>query len=160
MRTLAAPPPADDRLYGPYAFGVGWLVAGIVAIALAVLLTSVAVRRERVARVAVTPRDVATLRADYLYRLDHLAARFDGGELDARAVHHELSRVLRGFAADAGTAGATAMSAAALELAGQRPVAVAVRSYEVPQFAARTDRDPTSAIARARAVVGSWQGDT
>lgn len=145
-------PPADDRLYGPYPYGAGWLAAGVVAVLVAVALVAWARRPLGPPRPAETV-DGPTVRARYLGQLDDLERRLARHQVDTRTVHHELSRTLRHFAADVGTAGAPAMSAGDLDRAGRRDVAGAVRRYERPQFAYRADADPQAAIDLARAVV-------
>jgi len=60
---------------------------------------------------------------------------------------------LRRFAGELGTARASSMSASALDSAGQRHVAAAVRRYEHPQFEEQPASDPLAALGTARAVV-------
>ena len=145
-------PPADDRLYGPQAFGAGWLVVGIAAVLLALAALVWAVRPAR--RTApVAPASAVDLNTAYLRRLDELEQQLSARRLTHRALHHELSRTLRRLASDAGTRGATAMSVRALDASGQPQVAAAVRSYEHPQFEPLPDGDPYVALGRARRVV-------
>ena len=147
-------PPADDRLYEAGPFAAGWLVVGRRR------------RRPRAGRsdlgrcgrvgrrrsVAAPPK-VAELRRRYLVHLDDLERQLIDEQLTPRALHHELSRTLRRFAFDTGTAGAPAMSAASLDTAGLRQVATAVRTYEHPQFEELPASDPGVALEIARAVV-------
>jgi hypothetical protein len=145
--------PADDRLYGPMAFGAGWLIAGIVAVLVAAGCVAWVLWPRRVVAIAAAPMQIVELRNRYLRHLDDLERQLTHRELTPRALHHELSRTLRRFATDAGTAGATAMSAWALEAAGLVPVATAVRTYEHPQFEECPESDPWDALGIARAVV-------
>lgn len=146
-------PPADDRLYGPDTFGAAWLVAAIVAAAVALCGLAWALWPSSRHRIRVEPGAVLGVRERYLRQLDDLERRVAAAELPPRALHHELSRTLRRFAADVGTDGATSMSAGALEHAGQRAVASTVRRFEHPQFDPETHGDPLAALAAARAVV-------
>lgn len=145
--------PADDRLYGPASFGAGWLVAGIAAVLVAAGCLAWALWPRRAAAIVAAPKQLVGLRNRYLRHLDELERRLTVHELSERALHHELSRTLRHFATDAGTAGATAMSATALDTAGLEPVASAVRTYEHPQFEEVPESDPWAALSIARAVV-------
>jgi hypothetical protein len=145
--------PADDRLYGPAAFGAVWLIAGIVAVLVAAGCLAWALWPRRVAPIVAAPTQIVELRNHYLRHLDDLERQLADRQLTPRALHHELSRTLRRFATDAGTAGATAMSAWALEAAGLAPVATAVRTYEHPQFEELPESDPGAALGIARAVV-------
>jgi hypothetical protein len=149
--TVDSLPPADDRLYGPYAYGAGWLAAGVVAVLVAVALVAWALRPA--ARPTAAAVEAAPLRDRYLRHLDDLEGELAANRLDSRAVHHDLSRTLRRFAADVGTSGAPAMSAGDLDEAGQPAVAQAVKHYERPQFAAVADGDPRAAIDLARSVI-------
>jgi hypothetical protein len=154
----SALPPADDRLYGPQAFGAGWVVAGVAAIVVAIGGILWAFRRRRPAEQPARRPQLVDLRIAYLRHLDVLERRVATRRISPRALHHELSRTLRRFASDAGTAGATAMSAVALESVGLRPTAAAVRGYERPQFEERSGGDPLVALSVARAVI-SGTGD-
>lgn len=146
-------PPADDRLYGPRTFSVLWLVAAIVAVALAVCGLAWALWPGRRARIAPEAAGTLGLRQRYLRHLDELEQQVIANELAPRALHHELSRTLRRFAVELGTHGATSMSSVALDAAGQRAVAATVRRYEHPQFEADPHGDALVAIGAARAVV-------
>ena len=159
---VAALPPADDRLYGPDTFGAWWLVAGIAALLLAAGGLAWALWPRGRARIPASPAGPLGVRQRYLRHLDELEQRVVAAELTPRALHHELSRTLRRFAAELGTDGATSMSAGALDAAGQRSVATAVRRFEHPQFEADPHGDPFVALGAARAVVADsdWHADT
>lgn len=152
-------PPADDRIYGPEAFGIGWLVAGMAALGVAVALAVWTLRRPGPPpTVRPAPAPALGVQARYLDELDELDRRAHAHELDARELHHALSATLRRFAAEVGPRGAPAMSAAALDAAGQSRVATALRSYEQPQFDEVPASDPAHAVEQARAVITSWRG--
>jgi hypothetical protein len=149
----SALPPADDRLYGPEAFGAIWLVAGIAAALAGIGGLMWAFRRRRPVKSTAPRPQLVDLRTAYLRHLDVLEHRVATRRISPRALHHELSRTLRRFANEAGTPGATAMSAGALESAGLRPMATAVRGYERPQFEELCGGDPVAALSVARAVI-------
>jgi hypothetical protein len=146
-------PPADDRIYDPAAFGPGWLVAGMVAILAAVGCLVWALWRPRRTQIAAAPPQIVDLRRRYLHHLGDLERRLIDRQISERGLHHELSRTLRRFAVDIGTAGATSMSAATLDTAGLGPIATAVRGYERPQFDELPESDPWAALDIARTVV-------
>ena len=150
---VATLPPADDRLYGPRTFGAIWLMASIVAVALALFGLAWALWPGRRARIAPADAGALGLRQRYLRHLDDLEQKVASLELTPRALHHELSRTLRRFAVDLGTHGATSMSSGALKAAGQHAVADVVRRYEHPQFEADPHGDALVALGAARAVV-------
>jgi hypothetical protein len=146
-------PPADDRLYGPDTFGALWLVAAIVAVALAACGLAWALWPGRRVRIPAEPTGALGLRQRYLHHLDDLESQLAAHELTPRALHHELSRTLRRFAAELGTDRATSMSSGELDARGQRAVAAAVRRFEHPQFEAESRGDPNVALGTARAVI-------
>jgi hypothetical protein len=148
-------PPADERLYEAGTFAVGWLVAGIALVVIALAGLVWAVGRPRLPKVAAASPQTVDVRTRYLGQLDDLERQLVDHRLTPRAFHHELSRTLRRFASDAGTFGATSMSATALATAGQDQVAAAIRSYEHPQFEELPAGDPWAALGVARAVVAA-----
>lgn len=144
-------PPADDRLYAPQSLGAVWLVIGIAALLAGVSLIVLMVRPRRHRLVEMAAPE--TIHDVYLHRIDELGTRLAVGELDERHLHHELARTLRAYAGDTGTVGADAMSATALDSAGRRLAADAVRSFEQPQFAESTMADTDASLHVARSVV-------
>ena len=150
---VATLPPADDRLYGPDTFGAIWLVAAIVAGALACGGLVWAVWPSRRVRIPAEPAGSLGLRQRYLRHLDDLEEQVAAHELTPRALHHELSRTLRRFAVELGTDRATSMSSGQLDDCGQVAVAAAVRRFENPQFEAESRGDPDAALGTARAVI-------
>lgn len=143
--------PADDRLFAPNTLSSAWLVAGVAALVVGAALAVWVIRPGH--RRIVTADRSATVHDVYLHRIDELGGRLADGELDERHLHHELSRTLRSYATETGTDGADAMSAAALDAAGRRPAAEAVRTFERPQFAESAPSDPARSLHIARAVV-------
>ena len=146
-------PPADERIYGPQPFTIAWLFAGIAVLAAAAGLTMWAVRAGRPPALIPARPVESGLAGRYLAELDDLDERRRRDGLDGREVHHELSALLRRYAAEHGTAGAPAMSSDALAAAGVGPVAAAVQTFEPSQFEETSRGDPAVAIERARTVV-------
>jgi hypothetical protein len=155
----AAPPstivPADDRIFAPAGHGALWIVAGAIALTAGIGLVAFAIR-PLLARRRPTVTALALAKARSLGRLDELRTRVAAGRIDARTAHHELSRTLREFVSDLGTAGALAMSASALRTAGHDPVAAVVGDLEVPQFHPDPRADALMSIGAARDVISGW----
>ena len=149
----ATMPPADDRLYGPDTFAVGWLVLAVAALGLAAGGLAWCFWPARRSRIVPSGSVLLGVRERYLRHVDELERQVVTDVLSPRALHHELSRTLRRFAVDLGTGRATSMSASALDGAGQRAVASAVRRYENPQFEMNPVGDPRLALSIARDVI-------
>ncbi|WP_116997998.1 hypothetical protein [Desertimonas flava] len=150
-------PPADDRLYAPHPLSGLWLAIGIGALLAGAALAVWIIRPRRHRSVEIAPP--ATIHDVYLHRIDELGARLAGGDLDERHLHHELARTLRSYAGDTGTTGADAMSASALDSAGRRRAAAAVRSFEQPQFAESASADTAQSLRVARDVITEDDAD-
>ena len=116
--TVDTLPPADDRIYEAGRFGAGWLAAGIAAVAVAVAGLTWVLWPRRAAPIRAAAPQLVELRSRYLGHLDDLERQLLEHDITPRALHHELSRTLRRFAAEAGTTGATSMSAHDLDSAG------------------------------------------
>jgi hypothetical protein len=161
MIGIDAPPstfvPADDNIFGPTDYGAAWLALGIVAVVLGLAMVLWCFHRlpaER--RVRRRAADLPALKARYLSTIEELEREFGANQLDERALHHELSRTVREFAADLGEPGAVAMTASLLEEAGLVSAAIVIAGNEQPQFKERPESDPVSSCDRAKAVIESW----
>jgi hypothetical protein len=155
--TIDTLPPADDRIYEAGKFGIGWLAAGVAAVVVAIAGLAWMLWPRRAAPVRAAAPQLVELRSRYLGHLDDLERQLLEHDITPRALHHELSRTLRRFAAEAGTAGATSMSAQDLDGAGLGPMAAAVRTYEHPQFEELPASDPWASLGIARAVVAGGE---
>ena len=156
-----APPstfvPADDNIFGPSSYGTSWLVIGIVAVVCGLALVVWCLRRFPAERpVRRRPADVPALKAQYLATIEVLEREFEAHHLDARELHHRLSRTVREFAADLGEPGAIAMTASLLEEAGLVSAAAVIAGHEQPQFKERAESDAGSSCNRVKAVIESW----
>ena len=161
MIGIDAPPstfvPADDNIFGPTDYGAMWLVLGIVAVVLGLMIVGWCLHRLPAERhVRHRPADVPTLKARYLSTIDELEREFGAHHLDERELHHQLSRTVREFAADLGEPGAVAMTAPLLEEAGLVGAAAVIAGNEQPQFKERHESDPMSSCDRAKGVIESW----
>ena len=151
-------PPADDRLYGPDTFGPILLVAAIRGSSRSrAAWLAWALWPGRRIRIPAEPAGTLGLRQRYLRHIDELEQQVAAHELPPGALHHELSRTLRRFAVEARHGWRTSMSSGALDAAGQRAVAAAVRRFEHPQFEADPRGDPL-VRARRRSLGGHRHG--
>ncbi len=129
--------PADDRLFPPLAHSTVWLVIGVVAAVLGVVLllwilhaVPDAAAKARAAQLTVKGR--------YLDEIDDLQRRYAEHLIGERQLHHELSRTVRRFAEEQGAPpGALTMTAADLGAAGHDDVAEVIAAYQPPQFMRR-----------------------
>ena len=137
MRTLIVDtlPPADDRLYEARPVRSG--LAGRRA-------CRDSLRRQRPGVGAVAAAgctrppppapQLVELRTRYLGTWTTSSDELLEHDITPRALHHELSRTLRRFAADAGTAGATSMSAERRSTPPDRPRRHRRSDVRAPQF--------------------------
>jgi hypothetical protein len=147
--------PADDRLFPPLAHSGVWLGVGVAAAVLGVVLlvwilhaVPDAAAKARAAQLTVKGR--------YLDEIDELQRRYAEDLIDARQLHHELSRMVRRFAEEHGApSGALSMTAADLGAAGHDDVAEVVAAYQPPQFMRRPRSDPPMSVAAARELITS-----
>ena len=113
--------------------------------------------RPRTAPSAASTDPFAPVRLIYLDKLEEIKARHEREELDARAVHLEIRRVLRDYTKartgiDAATF--TASDAARVGLTG--PLATSLRRLAYPSFAARSVARPERSLFRAGQVIKQW----
>lgn len=106
---------------------------------------------------APTADPFAAVREIYLGRLNEIKDRHESGELDARAVHLEIRRVMRDYTkartgVDAATF--TYTDAERVQLTG--PLAKSLKQLSYPSFAARSQARPERSLYRARRVIKKW----
>jgi hypothetical protein len=148
--------PADDRLFPPLAHSSVWLVVGVVAAVLGVVLLLWIVHA--VPDVAAKARAAQlTVKGRYLDEIDELQRRYAEHLIDERQLHHELSRTVRRFADEQrAPPGALSMTPADLGAAGHGDVAEVVAAYQPPQFMRRPRSDPPISVAAAKELIASW----
>lgn len=158
---IAAPPstfvPADDNIFPPVDYGAMWLALGLLAGLLGIALLVWCFRTvPREAAGTLDRSNVPAVKAHYLAEVEELEREFAANHVDARELHHRLSRTVREFAADLGEPGAVAMTASLLEEAGLTSVALAVAGYQEPQFMERPHSDPPCSCTTAKVVIEQW----
>jgi hypothetical protein len=96
-------------------------------------------------------------RAGYEEDVDAAMASYRSGERDLRALHLELSRVMRSYASE--RLGRDVRSWTAAEVARHDPttqLGALLHAWEEPSFARRSDAEAESAAERAREVIRRW----
>lgn len=141
-------PPTEP--FPPAAYASGWLVAGVLALALVLLWPVVVVlltRPKRTTAAVPTGPPPTDRRGATLAELASTRQRWESGELSARRAHQEISRLVRGYVASAGHPGAETMTLTELRAAATGsprlgPVAELVEQLYPPEFGTGPDSDP------------------
>lgn len=160
-----------DELNDPVLYSWWVPVLGVVLVALAVAYVVWAVRHTRrrpeqdvppappVRQLGPYDDPYASVRPVYLAKVDALEQRFDAGELDARALHLELSAVVREFGTVRRGVDTRVLTLSDLRrVDGARSLANLIETYYRPAFArygavgASTER----ALEGAREVISRW----
>lgn len=159
-----------DELYAPvtYSWWVPTIGVALMLLAIAWVVIAVLLTRRRPAttlpppppQLAARPGDpFAAARPVYLARVDALERRFAAGELDARALHLELSAVVRDFATVRQGLDARVLTLSELRrLTGTRRLAALIETYYRPAFAqdGPAGASPERAVTGARRVISQW----
>lgn len=150
------PPVAYSPLWGILALGLILLVVGWVVF---VLLFS---RRGGVPRapdLKSLPAPVLgpAVRNRYLGFIDDVTRKHDAGEIGYREAHHELSLVVRLFAAEVGGLRAQYMTLEELRAAGYDPLTDTVARLYPGAFSGTEHASVEQAAAEARKLVNQWR---
>lgn len=164
-----------DELLPPVGYPVWWTVLGVVLVLLAAALlvapfwftrrTAAEAQAEPSARARTRAPGAdpwAPLRQEYAQRLDELERRFERDELDSRAVHQELAREMRRFAAARlGRPVETLTLDQITQVDGSGRLTRLITRYYLPEFA--EPDHPTAfrlrvgtSVDQAREVVREW----
>jgi len=138
-----------------------WLGVAAVVIAVGALGWAFLPRRQPTVTPAPLPPphvlDLAGVKDKYLTMIDQLDARHADRQLSDRALHHQLSMVLRQFVHEAAGLPATNMTPADLQARGLPAVAGTVERYWEPQFSPLgTTQSVEPSAERARQVIRRW----
>jgi hypothetical protein len=146
--------------YGPllYSPWLLWLGPGLVVLLAGwFLYVFISTRRPRTPAERPLPAsDLNALRADFLERIDRVAADTQSGRLPARQAHQELSLLVRLFVQSASGVAAPRMTLAEFKENGPPAVANAIGRIYPGEFAAYPQESPAAAAETAREVVRSW----
>lgn len=160
-----------DELNDPVLYSWWVTVGGIALLAagIAYLVWAVRSTRRRPADVPPPPPPVrrlqpgrdpfAGVRPVYLAKVDALEQRFLAGTLDARALHLELSAVVREFATVRRGVDASVLTLAELHrVRGAERLAGLIATYYRPAFARHgtVGASPEQAVGGARWVISQW----
>lgn len=154
--------PGAEQLALPGNYSLLWPLLGLVLLAAVAGYLVWAVRSTR----ADAPAGKAGRRTDsastevrerYLSDLEELERRFDVGDIDSRALHQELSVLVRAFAEEVRGLPALTLTAADLRKIGKATrLARIVERYYEPAFATSSRLKPQTSISEARTLVDSW----
>lgn len=100
--------------------------------------------------------DQASIRKMYLERIEAIEKAYNSRELRARAVHQQLSVLLRQFVSEINRLPAQTMTLADLKRSRLSALAPIIESYYKPEFAAIENGSVNDALAAARKVVNEW----
>jgi len=147
--------------FPPVQYSPLWLVIGVVLIALVIgwivfVLVLTRRRPEPYEFVDTIPQLTETVRDEYLGRIDDVGRRYAGGAVSFSDAHHELSALVRGFAADAQGVRAQYMTLDDLRHTPHRALAETVERLYPGAFSGTTGGRIDDAVARASELVRSW----
>lgn len=155
--------PGAEQLALPGNYSLLWPLLGMVLLAAVAGYLAWAVRSTRAGAPAGrggrrrTDGASSEVRARYLRDLEDLERRFDVGDVDSRALHQELSVLVRAFAEEVRGLPALTLTAADLRKIGKaKRLARIVERYYEPAFATSSKLKPQTSISEARKLVDSW----
>ncbi|MDO4773777.1 MAG: hypothetical protein Q4A37_01475 [Candidatus Saccharibacteria bacterium] len=103
-----------------------------------------------------TPPDLTALKAKYLQLITETETAHANKSLTARAVHQQLSYLLRMFVYEVRGHRVDTLTLADLKQSRYTELAAAIEEYYLPEFASVERGSVTSAVATARKVVTEW----
>ncbi|WP_051388999.1 hypothetical protein [Arthrobacter sp. 35W] len=157
--------PAEPSFYAPVGYSIWWPLIGVALLLLVAGWYGYVVLSTRTANAAgipgfVPPRNPGSVQSRYLGIVDDIERRHDGGALDGRSAHQELSVAVRAFVHEMTGIAAQRMTLAELRARELPAVAAAVRQFYPAEFAtadAAGTVDVHSSAAAARMVVAGWR---
>ncbi|ALJ21533.1 hypothetical protein [Microbacterium sp. No. 7] len=160
----------SEQFYPPAQYGPVWLVWLLVAIAALLVVAWLLLRRRPEPPAAPPPAEVAapaqpvapapqTLRSEYLARIDLVEILHKKGQLDKRAAHLELSRLVRQYVNEHSGLEAPVLTLSELRARGVHPSLVDAmrKSFYPGSFEERPSRSVRTAVSAARRVVNTWR---
>ena len=159
--------PGDEtvpQIHPAEAVPAGWLVAGLLLLALCILMPFlVAWWRRRMHRrdAQAAPDALEKLREEQLARLDAVVALWESGALSAAEAVQQASGVARGFVGAALDSDVDFMTLEELDVAARqlpktRELSRLVREVYPVAFAGGTDANPAETMRRFREVIQLW----
>ena len=153
---------AESGFLPPGDYPITWpLLGGFILLAIflwAVVIWLATRAPEGRAGVPLPPEAVSRLRTAALAEVDATERAVRAGERTARQGHHELSRIVRGFVAQASGLDADRMTAQELRARGPAHLARLIEAYYPRQFGVDEAEPPQirPAAGAAREVIGGW----
>jgi hypothetical protein len=150
-----------ESFFPPVQYSPLWLVIGVVLIALVagwVLFVLLLTRRrpEPYAFVGSIPQLTETVREAYLGRIDDVRRRYEAGAVGFSDAHHELSALVRSFAAEAQGVRAQYMTLDDLRRTPHRALAETVERLYPGAFSGTAGGRIDDAVHRANELVRTW----
>jgi hypothetical protein len=153
--------PGGSGFFPPVQYSPVWLVIGVVILAVIAgwyLFVMLLTRRrpEPVNLVGSIPELTTTVREAYLTRIDEVGWRYRNGSVGFSDAHHELSALVRSFAAEARGIRAQYMTLDDLRATPHADLAETVEALYPGAFSGESRGSIDDATARARLLVDEW----
>jgi hypothetical protein len=153
--------PGGESFYPPVQYSPLWFLlgAGILILILAwylVLFFSTRATRRPPMIVDGIPALTETVRDTYVARIDDVGRRYSTGQVSFSGAHHELSALVRTFAAESRGVRAQFMTLEDLRHTPHRTLAETVGTLYPGAFSGDERGSVEAAIARARELVRTW----
>jgi len=155
--------PGDESFYPPVQYSPLWFLLGVGIILLVVIwyiLVAVITRKRPLPQSTIQyapPVLTASARDRYIGFIDAVYTRYTSGTIAYAEAHHELSGVIRTFAAEARGVRAPYMTLEDLRAARQEPLADAVETLYPGAFSGLEAGPVDVAVERARKLVAEWK---
>jgi hypothetical protein len=153
--------PGGESFVPPVQYSPIWLVLGVLVVALVIAwyvfaILSTRPRPEPQRPSSVVPGLTPPMREAYLARIDDVRRRYGDGGLAFSDAHHELSALVRRFAAEARGIRAQYMTLDDLRRTEHRELAATVESLYPGAFSGESRGSIDDATQRASELVRSW----
>lgn len=153
--------PAPAEIIAPPQYSVAWVILAVLCILVivALIVGTVKITRAIEKRIAYRhrPSDVDTLKAEFLRAVNDIADRHEGGELEAREGHHELTGIMRRFVRRTTGYDVTSQDTGTLTADPRtRDVGQLIAALYEPDFAMASDTELRESVRRAREVIRRW----
>jgi len=153
--------PGGETFAAPVQYSPLWLLLGVLIVVLVVgwyvFVLVLTRRRTAPQQYAGSFTDLTTtVRDSYVARIDRVRARYAAGEVGFADAHHELSALVRSFAAQAQGVRAQYMTLDDLRHTPHAALAETVERLYPGAFSGRTDGSIDEATARASELVRRW----
>ena len=154
--------PGDESFYPPVQYSPLWFLLGLLIIVIVVTwYIVIAIITRKRARPAPEPQYgppilTQSARDRYTGFIDQVGSRYRNGEVAYNDAHHELSVIVRTFAAEARGVRAPYMTLEDLRAAEQQPLADTVETLYPGAFSGQDAGPVDIAVERARRLVREW----